>query len=185
MKKLIYAVFSSLFFISTVNADSINFAVGYQENSNRSVSDPYAFKYIHDMTNQLDIDILFQGSQNRTSKSNTNQYEIGARYKIFIAKKTAVYVRGLLGSLQPSTVSDMNYAGIEVGAMSKPFDNSIGFRIDHAIMTGTNVSTLDTSLTKVWISYDVSPSNTVGIRRDFMRGDVEFDAYRLVFQHRF
>ena len=72
MKKLIYAVFSSLFFISTVNADSINFAVGYQENSNGSVSDPYTFKYIYDVTKQLDVDILFQGSQNRTSKSNTN-----------------------------------------------------------------------------------------------------------------
>jgi len=102
-----------------------------------------------------------------------------------VAKTTAVYVRGLLGSLQPSTINDMNYIGIELGAMTKPFNNGIGLRLDHSIMTGTNVSTLDTTLTKVWISYDISSKNTVGIRRDFMRGDQEFDAYRLVFQRRF
>jgi hypothetical protein len=162
--------FCGSFLTSFAFADSLNVATGYQENGNGNTSRPSTFKYIHDVNKNVDIDILFQDSK------TVDQYELGARYKF----SNRLYTRALLGSLN----SSKDYIGAEIGLMVKPIDR-VGFRIDHAIITGLNTNNMDLGFSRAWISYDLTSATSIGVRRDWMRGDLDFDAWRLLLQYRF
>jgi hypothetical protein len=181
---IVIIAFCTSFLSSLAYADSFSIAAGYQENGNSTDSDTYAVKYIHDVSKQVDIGLLLNNSKNKTTNGIVSQYEISSKYKIPVASRTLAYSGVVLGSLQPSGTTSRNYAGIEVGVMTKPF-SKVGLRLDHTVMTGINVSTMDNNFTKVWLAYDLTKSDVVALRRDFMRGDLEFDAWRLIYQHRF
>ena len=160
-----------LSFLSSIAfADSLNIATGYQENGNGTTSRPNTIKYIHDVNKNLDIDILFQDSK------TIDQYELGARYKF----SNGFYTRALIGTLDPSR----DYVGAEFGLMIKPIDR-IGFRVDHAVITGLNTNNMDLGFSRAWVSYDLTTDTSVAVRHDWMRGDLEFDAWRLLLQYRF
>lgn len=181
---IVAIAFCGSFLSSMAFADSINFAGSYQENGNGTVSDAFAVKYIKDINKQVDVDVLYQGSKNRTSDTKVNQFETGIRYKKPIAKKTVCYVKTLVGSLQIENLPSRNYAGAEFGIMTKPF-KKIGFRADHTIHSGLNTDSMDNNFSKLWISYDLSDKDTVAIRKDIMRGDIKFDTWRLIYQYKF
>lgn len=166
----IIIVICTSFLSSVALADSLNIAIGYQENSNGTTSRPQAIKFIKDINKNIDADILFQNSK------TVDQYELGARYKF----PKGLYVRGLIGNI----ASTNNYIGTEVGFMFKPVDR-IGVRADHTIISGLNTSKMDTNFTRVWLSYDVTSDMSFAIRRDWMRKDIDFDAWRLLVQYRF
>jgi hypothetical protein len=168
-------------------ADSLNFAKGWQQNANDTKSNQYTFKYIHDVNSKLDVDVLASNMKNTTTLSGTQLYEVGARYKVPIKfpNRSAVYLRGALGSLQPANKSNMNYTGVEVGILSKPLNNNVLVRLDYTIMSGTNTDRLDNKYSRVWLGYELSKKRTVAIRRDFMRGDLTFDTWHLLYSIKF
>lgn len=177
-------VFCTSFLSSIVFADSINFSASHQKNANNTISDAFAFKYIKDLNPQADVDVLYQGSNNRSSNGVVALYEVGARYKVPIAKRTQFFVRGMAGSLQPSGISSKNYLGAETGIMTK-VTPKVGIRADYTRMTGIGKSKMDNNFSRIWVSYDLTSTQSVGVRRDFMRGDVEFDAWMLLFKQKF
>jgi hypothetical protein len=168
----------------TARADSINLAKGYQNNSNGTVSDQYAIKFTHDFNKVWDVDLLLANMKNRSTDSVTALYETGIRYKYPIVKKIIVYPRVALGSLQPSGADSKSYAGLELGIISKPFDNGIFIRFDHMFMTGINNDNMNNEFSRIWTGYDINQTTTIGIRRDFMRGDLNFDTWQLLYSVR-
>lgn len=182
--KFIFTLFILLATATAAQADSINFQLGDQTNSNGTSSNVYTIKYIHDVNKNLDVGVMINNSRNTSTEGVVSLYEISTRYKIPVVNKTAIYIGPTLGSLQPSGVDSKNYLGLEFGAMTKITDR-IGLRADYTKMTGINVDTMDNTYSRIWASYDLTKKNTIGIRRDFMRGDLEFDTWSLMFQHRF
>lgn len=180
--RFIFAFF--IFLATAAHADNINFLLGDQTNSNGTGSNVYGIKYIHDVNKNIDIGLMINNSVNRSTNNVTALYEITTRYKVPVFNKTSAYIGPVLGSLQPSGITSKNYAGLEVGVITKPFEK-VGFRADYTAMTGLNVNSMDNSLYRIWASYDLNKENSVAIRRDFLRGDLEFDAWILSFQHRF
>jgi len=176
--------FCTSFLSSIAFADSINFSASHQKNANNTISDAFAFKYIKDLNPRADVDVLYQGSNNRSSNGVVALYEVGARYKVPIAKRTQFFVRGMAGSLQPSGISSKNYLGVETGIMTK-VTPKVGIRADYTRMTGIGKSKMDNNFSRIWLSYDLTSTQSVGVRRDFMRGDVEFDAWMLLFKQKF
>ena len=61
----------------------------------------------------------------------------------------------------------------------------VGIRADYTRMTGIGKSKMDNNFSRIWVSYDLTSTQSVGVRRDFMRGDVEFDAWMLLFKQKF
>jgi hypothetical protein len=57
--------------------------------------------------------------------------------------------------------------------------------VDYGIYTGINNNVLDVTLAKVGVGYMFTKTDSVMIRRDWMRGDMTFDAWGIFYGHSF
>jgi hypothetical protein len=168
---------------------TIIFGTGTQDNSSGAAagtsSSLYNIKVIGDITRQLDADINMINMHNDDTRGIVSQYEVGLRYKQPVVKDLVIYLRGSGGVLQSAGRSSDTYVGVEPGVIWRVAGGPITTKVDYTWVTGVNTSNLDLGMTRVQLGYDLSKQNTIAVRRDWMRGDISFDAWILAISHKF
>jgi hypothetical protein len=148
-------------------------------------SDSNAMKIVHGINGNTSADVLFVHSRNRSTDKNTMQYEFGLIQRFPINEYVTTYIRPNIGSIQPSGSDSLNYVGIEPGVIVRPFANAFSIKADYSWFTGINNSVQDLTMGRVALNYDVGPKTTVGVRKDWIRGDSQSETTWLALTHRF
>lgn len=179
MKNVLIAIL--MLAAGVVHADTIIVGTASQANNSGATAGTDATSYFiklgKDIDKSWDADVLFNNTRNNTSDGITAQYEIGLRYKYPVSTTVTTYLRATTGTIQVSRVPSQTYAGIEPGIIWRPMGGPFTTKIDHTIATGLNTDQLDVRLTRAQLAYDINKSYSAAIRRDWMRGDVDFDAW--------
>lgn len=188
MKKVLFVVMMAM--ASVVHAGgAIILGTGTQDNNSGTTagtsSSLYNIKVIGDITRQWDADINMINMHNNDTRGIVSQYEVGVRYKQPVAEDLVVYLRGSSGVLQASGRSSDTYVGIEPGVIWRVAGGPVTTKVDYTWATGVNTNNLDIGMTRVQLGYDITKQNSISIRRDWMTGDIKFDAWVLGFAHRF
>jgi hypothetical protein len=161
-------------------------SVGDQQNSNNTSSDTMSVKLITDLPKKgMVFDALVNNSRNDTSRTNTLQYEIGIAQKFYVHEFFIPHVRLNTGMLEMSGAPTKTYVGVEPGFVAKLPSTAFYTKVDYGIYTGINNNVLDVTLAKVGVGYMFTKTDSVMIRRDWMRGDMTFDAWGIFYGHSF
>lgn len=145
----------------------------------------YNLKIIGDIAPSWDADLMINNGRNNTSARLSSQYEAGLRYSYKIVDDVKVYLRGELGSLQITGLPTKTYAGVEPGIIYRPLGGPVSIKTDYTWGWGLNNDTLDITMTRVQMGYDFTKENTIAIRRDWMRGDIQTNTWWIFLGHRF
>lgn len=189
MKKLALVILLSLGF-GTVNAEpTVIMARGLISNQSGATagttSDSNALKIVHGIEGNTSADILLVQNRNRSTEKNTLQYELGLIQRFPINQYLTTYIRPNIGSIQPSGSGSLNYVGIEPGAIVRPFANAFSIKADYSWFTGINNDVQDITMGRVALNYDLAKSTTVGVRKDWIRGDSRSETTWVALTHRF
>ena len=188
MKKMLFALLMCAAGLAHAGGVII-LGAGTQDNNSGATagtsSTLYNIKVIGDITNQWDADINMINMHNNDTRGIMSQYEAGLRYKQPVAKDLVVYLRGSGGVLQRSGSASDTYVSVEPGVIWRVAGGPITTKVDYTWATGVNTSNLDLGMTRVQLGYDLSKQNTIAVRRDWMRGDISFDAWLLTIAHKF
>jgi hypothetical protein len=185
MKKYLAIVF--LILSANVYADTWLWgSVGTQQNSNNTSSDTMSVKLITDLPKKgMVFDVLVDNNRNTTSRNNTLHYEIGVAQKFPINDYLIPHIRLNTGMLEMTGAASKTYVGVEPGFVAKLPNSAFYTKVDYGIYTGINNSVLDVTLAKVGVGYMFTKNDSVMIRRDWMRGDMSFDAWGIFYGHSF
>lgn len=188
MKKLLVVLLLAVSNLAFAGG-AIILGVGAQENNAGPTagtnSTDYNLKFITDVANGWDADVMFANSRNNTSAKVASQYEVGIRYKYPVIENVVVYLRPSLGAIQISGLSTQTYIGLEPGVIWRPWGGPVSAKVDYTAGTGLNTNNLDIGMTRAQVSYDFNKENSIGLRRDWMRGDLNFDVWWVSLVHRF
>lgn len=144
-----------------------------------------AIKVIGDINRSWDADIMFNDGRNNSTDGLVVQYEAGVRYKQPVAANVVMYLRGGAGAVQVSGMSSQTYLALEPGVIWRPAGGPITTKVDYTFGTGINTSNLDIGMTRAQLGYDITKNNSVFVRKDWMRGDLNFDVWWMGLAHRF
>ena len=168
---------------------TIIFGAGTQDNNSGTTagtsSSLYNIKVIGDINRQWDADINLINMRNDSTNGITSQYETGVRYKYPVTTNVVTYLRGSVGAIQVSTRSTGTYGSVEPGVIWRVQGGPVTTKLDYTWATGLNTNDLDIGMTRVQLGYDISKENTISLRRDWMRGDINFDAWIFGIAHKF
>jgi hypothetical protein len=188
MKKVVFALLMCAAGLAHAGG-TIILGTGTQDNNTGAnagtSSSLYNIKVIGDITRQWDADINMINTRNDSTNSIMSQYEVGLRYKEPLSKNLVVYLRGTTGVIQVSGRSSDTYAGVEPGVIWRVAGGPVTTKVDYTWATGVNNNNLDIGMTRVQLGYDISKENTISLRRDWMRGDINFDAWIVGIAHKF
>ena len=153
--------------------------------SNGTTSDSTALKIMVGIRGNTSADILLVQSRNRSSLKNTLQYELGLNQRFPVNRYLVTYLHPVIGSIQPSGVGSLNYVGIEPGVIVRPFANAVSIKADYSWFAGINNTVQDVTMGRVALNYDLAKTTTVGLRKDWIRGDSRSETTWLTLNHRF
>ena len=188
MKKLLALCFALVAGIAQADSVIIGVAPGSNKNNTTDVdSTTYIVKGVFDVTDAKDVfvDVMLSPSRNSSTLSITNQYEVGAGYRFLNSSPVTPYVRLGVGAIEVSKVSTMTYSGIEVGAVARVPGTKFSVKPDYTVATGFNTSALDIRMTRIQVGYDVTAKDTISVRQDWIRGDMDTNTTWLAYSRRF
>jgi hypothetical protein len=166
-------------------ADSVIVGAGATNNSNGTDSQGVNVKYIHEFNSNIDSDILVNNSRNTSTQVLQTQYEAGVRYKFLIDKNFIPYIRSSLGTIENSGKTGLNYVGLETGFIARPLSNELFVRADYTAMTSLNYDNFNMNLTRAWLGYDLTKTDSVAVRKDWMDGSIRFNSLYLFYTRKF
>jgi len=188
MKKLLALCLILVAGIAQADSVTIGVAPGTNRNNATDVdSTTYIVKGIFDVTPNKDvfIDAMISPSRNSSTLSITNQYEVGAGYRFLNNLPVTPYVRVSAGAIEVSTRSTMTYGGVEVGAVARVPGTKFWVKPDYTVATGINTNALDIRMTRVQLGYDVTAKDSIAVRQDWIRGDMDTDTIWVAYSRRF
>ena len=188
MKKLLAICLVLVAGIAQADSVIIGVAPGTNKNNTTDVdSTSYIVKGIFDVTSKKDVfvDVMVSPSRNSSTLAITNQYEVGAGYRFLNSSPVTPYVRLGVGAIEVSRVSTMTYGGVEVGAVARVPGTKFSIKPDYTVATGINTSALDIQMTRIQLGYDVTAKDTISIRQDWIRGDMDTNTAWLTYSRRF
>ena len=188
MKKLLALCFALVAGIAHADSVIIGVAPGTNKNNTTDIdSTTYIVKGVFDVSDNKDVfvDAMVSPSRNSSTLSITNQYEVGAGYRFLNSSPVTPYVRLGVGAIEVSKVATMTYSGIEVGAVARVPGTNFWVKPDYTVATGINTSALDIRMTRVQLGYDVTAKDSISIRQDWIRGDMDTNTTWLAYSRRF
>jgi len=188
MKKLLALCFALAAGIAQADSVIIGVAPGTNKNNTTDVdSTTYIVKGIFDLTPKKDVfvDVMVSPSRNSSTLAITNMYEVGAGYRFLNSSPVTPYVRLGMGAIEVSKVATMTYSGVEVGAVARVPGTKFWVKPDYTVATGINTSALDIRMTRVQLGYDVTAKDSISIRQDWIRGDMDTNTAWVAYSRRF
>ena len=188
MKKLLALCLVLVAGIAQADSVIIGVAPGTNKNNTTDVdSTTYIVKGVFDLTPKKDVfvDVMVSPSRNSSTLAITNQYEVGAGYRFLNSSPVTPYVRMGLGAIEVSQASTMTYGGVEVGAVARVPGTAISIKPDYTVATGINTSALDIRMARLAVGYDITTRDTIGLRQDWIRGDMDTNTAWLLYSRKF
>jgi hypothetical protein len=188
MKKLLALCLVLVAGIAQADSVTIGVAPGTNKNNTTDVdSTTYIVKGVFDLTPKKDVfvDVMVSPSRNSSTLAITNQYEVGAGYRFLNSSPVTPYVRLGMGAIEVSTLSTMTYGGVEVGAVARVPGTKVSIKPDYTVATGMNTSALDIRMTRLAVGYDVTARDTISLRQDWIRGDMDTNTAWLMYARKF
>jgi hypothetical protein len=188
MKKLLALCFALAAGIAQADSVIIGVAPGTNNNNTTDVdSTTYIVKGIFDLTPKKDVfvDAMISPTRNSSTLAITNQYEVGAGYRFLNSSPVTPYVRLAAGAIEVSKVATMTYGGVEVGAVARVPGTKFWVKPDYTVATGINTSALDIRMTRLAVGYDITARDTIGLRQDWIRGDMDTNTAWLLYSRKF
>lgn len=183
MKKFLLVVV--LLLSSYAMADSVTIGAGVANNSNGTESQSLNLNYIHSFNSNIDGNVLVNNFKNTTTQLLQTQYETGIRYKFLINENFIPYVRTSVGTLETSGKTALNYVGVESGFIARPLANGVFVRADYTAMTSLNYDNFNMNLTRAWIGYDLTKTDSVAVRKDWLNGSINLNTLYMFYTRKF
>jgi len=188
LKKLL-ATLAVLATMGVAHADT-TIVTGYGANTNnvtKADSDQFVVRVMHDInTIGTSVDGIVTTSKNQSTNGLTNQYELGVSQKFPVNAVFIPYIRAAVGTIQVSKVDPMYYAGIEPGVIIKPTGTPFTIKLDYTRGTGINgTKNLDIDMYRTQVGYAITDKDSIAVRKDWIRGDMNTDTYWLTYARRF
>ena len=191
MRLIKMAIVAGLFAASAAIAGpQVGLSIGVTDNLSGTTagtsSNSYSLRIANDLNDKgLAVDFITIQNQNKSSLGLSNQYEVGLAQRIPVNANVIPYIRAAAGSIMPSTRDSMNYVLIEPGVILRASSIPVFTKIDYTVGTGTNTDNLDVTMTRVALGYNLTKEFSLGVRKDWLRGDLAQDMTWLQFGYRF
>jgi hypothetical protein len=191
MRSIIMAMAAGLFASTMAFAGpQVGLSVGVTENLNGATagtkSDSFSLRIANDVNDKgLVADFITIQNRNTTSLGLSNQYELGLAQRMPINPSVIPYIRAAAGTIMPSTRDRMDYVALEPGVVLRARTVPVFAKIDYTVATGTNTDAADIRMTRVALGYNITKEFTIGVRKDWLRKDIEQDMTWLQFGYRF
>jgi len=191
MRSIISAMLAGLVITSAaVAGPQVGLGVGVTDNLNGPTAgtsaNSYSLRVANDVNDKgLVADFITIQNRNTTSLGLSNQYELGLAQRMPINSSVIPYIRAATGTIMPSTRNRMDYVSLEPGVVLRARTVPVFAKIDYTMATGTNTDAADIRMTRVAVGYNITKEFTIGVRKDWLRKDIEQDMTWLQFGYRF